>query len=347
MRNTIHFSASATAAIAAALALSATPAFAQDASSAPLDGPIVNVPTTASPSVSQPAAQPTIVLPDVSTTSAPAPATTVTQPQTTTTTPAPRAATTTTTTPRTATTSNAAPAARETRTQAATPAPVRSTAATNIAAPAAATAAPVIASETVSEPATAFEPVAAAPVESEVAPTPEQTSDVTGILALALMGLVGAGLAGFALLAFRRKPKKAYRAAPAIERPIVREPVEPALAASPVITGSAVAAAPASAALYRQESAPAAVLDSNGAAVPLPSQMPESFEERDTLLKRMVAARPDRANPFTSYKARVHRARLILQSLGRKFENSRPWIDLSEYPRNWPALARSPRYQTA
>ena len=77
--------------------------------------------------------------------------------------------------------------------------------------------------------------------------------------------------------------------------------------------------------------------------MPLPAQLPESYEERDALLKRMMDAPPDRANPFTDRRARMRRARLILQSLGRKFENAKPWIDFSDYPENWPALARHPQ----
>ena len=80
-------------------------------------------------------------------------------------------------------------------------------------------------------------------------------------------------------------------------------------------------------------------LPNAGAAVSLPAEMPETFEERDALLKAMVAAEPDRANPFRSGKARARRARLILQSLGRTFENAKPRFDLSQYTRNWPALA--------
>ena len=53
----------------------------------------------------------------------------------------------------------------------------------------------------------------------------------------------------------------------------------------------------------------------------------------------IVAAKPDRANPFTTYQARLKRARLILQSLDRDFSNTEPWIDLSQYSANWPELA--------
>ena len=69
-----------------------------------------------------------------------------------------------------------------------------------------------------------------------------------------------------------------------------------------------------------------------------PEAMPETFEERDALLKELVAADPDRANPFVSTRARARRAKLIMQSLGRSFQNRKPRIDLSEYSHRWPAL---------
>jgi hypothetical protein len=68
--------------------------------------------------------------------------------------------------------------------------------------------------------------------------------------------------------------------------------------------------------------------------------MPATFEEREALIKQMIAAKPDRANPFTSPIQRRKRAKLILQSLGREFGDAEPWIDLSQYPANWPELAR-------
>jgi hypothetical protein len=70
-----------------------------------------------------------------------------------------------------------------------------------------------------------------------------------------------------------------------------------------------------------------------------PRELPESYEEREALFRRMVDARPDRANPFTDRKARMKRARLIMQSIGRDFGEADPWIDLSQYPNNWPELA--------
>ena len=91
----------------------------------------------------------------------------------------------------------------------------------------------------------------------------------------------------------------------------------------------------------RRPAPPAASLAHSGAAVALPRSLPASFEERDSLLRRMIAAKPDRANPFTSFNARRKRAKLILQSLGRDFGGREPWIDLSQYSANWPDLARN------
>jgi hypothetical protein len=54
--------------------------------------------------------------------------------------------------------------------------------------------------------------------------------------------------------------------------------------------------------------APAAVSYDDSAAVPA------TMEERSALLRQMAARAPDAANPFRSHKARMHRARLILQA---------------------------------
>ena len=96
----------------------------------------------------------------------------------------------------------------------------------------------------------------------------------------------------------------------------------------------------ASGAFRRRDMAPVAgALPSDGASVDLPPRAPEAYEERSALLEKMVAAAPDKANPFTDRKQRLHRARLILQSLGTTFDRE-PRIDLSQYPNNWPELAR-------
>ena len=82
-----------------------------------------------------------------------------------------------------------------------------------------------------------------------------------------------------------------------------------------------------------------------GASVPLPRTMPATFEERDALMRRMIAAKPDRANPFTSPIQRRKRARLIMQCIGKTFDHA-PRIDLSQYPENWPEL-QTMRYADA
>lgn len=80
------------------------------------------------------------------------------------------------------------------------------------------------------------------------------------------------------------------------------------------------------------------IASSNGDPVALPSQVPGTVEERVALVDRLVAAKPDKANPFASRKARAKRARMIVNSLGRSFTRNKPRIDLSEYTNRWPAL---------
>lgn len=58
-------------------------------------------------------------------------------------------------------------------------------------------------------------------------------------------------------------------------------------------------------------------------------------EAREELLREMVAASPDEANPFTSHKSRRHRARIILQAREHQLRN-----DATE-PFNFRTYARS------
>jgi hypothetical protein len=176
------------------------------------------------------------------------------------------------------------------------------------------TAAPVALSEPVAAPAVA-------------------EADNTQFWVAVLAGLAAIALAIWGFIAIGRRKPVDRKAALLIERPIVkpREPMAAPVATGPVPTPSVSPLHPA---------APALSMAHTGASVPLPSRMPESFEERDALVKRMIAARPDRANPFTSPIQRRKRAKLILQSLGRDFGDAEPWIDLSQYPQNWPELAR-------
>ena len=228
---------------------------------------------------------------------------------------------------RTPTTTTRTPAIR--RSGPASPAPVD----------APADSAPAAATDTseppVAPPAAEIEPLAAAaPVAEPVEPTVGEDSTDT-LLAALLGGLAVLALAIWGFVAIGRRKPADRQAAENIERPVV--PAVAAAAAPEAIVAEPPAAAPSVSPIRTVTPAPSMM--HSGASVPLPRTMPESFEERDALIKRMVAAKPDRANPFTDYKARLKRARLIVQSLGRDFGDTEPWIDLSQYPQNWPELA--------
>lgn len=314
MTNRTHLTRCAPLAIAATLALSSTTLFAQDAVVAPPPAP---APVIVVPTVTAPPPAPTIVIPDV-TAAAPQPA-------------APAAQPARTTPPR---------AAAPTQTRAA-PRPVPA-------------AEPIPAETTITEAAPVeVAPIAAAPIaEPVLAPEPAPTVErATGLDDATIFGLGALGILGLAAVLYavtrRRRPKTSPEAAaPRIERPIVRH--EPA-AAMPVGTAAPEFAAGlephpsvsyAPAAFTTARVAPSASLSHSGAAVALPREMPTTYEERDALLKRMIGAKPDRANPFRSTRARAKRARMILASLGRDFSNHEPWIDLSQYSSNWPEVAR-------
>lgn len=325
------------AAIAAVLALTPASLFAQD-SATDTTGPVVvpsqSLPSTTSAPAVAPA--PTIVLPDVS------PATT-----------APTTTTTSTTTAAPTTTSAPATAARATATNSRRPAatPARSSTTvprTTAAAPVAAQVAPLESEALLPvELAPVAAPVAAEPVAPMAAaetPVESQREDVTEALAQILAGLLVAGVAiGGLVMLMRRRRRVADETVPVVERPIVREP-----APLPERAVQSPHFAPAPSSAFTPSPSTGAVLPAAaGAAVALPREAPEDPVARGELLKRMVDAEPDKANPFRSPKARLRRARLILQSLGRRFENSTPRFDLSDYSSNWPALARRNRLATA
>jgi hypothetical protein len=315
-----HSRLCASAAIAAALALTSTPLLAQvaDAPTTVAPEPVLVIPETPAPPPSQPTMQPplqpTIVLP----TELPE-----TPPPATVTTPQPTTTTTTTTTTRT---ERAAP-------RAATPPPAREP----VAAPA--DPEPAVTAEEDLAPVMADAVPEAAPIaasEPNVAPVPVSNDGALqfGFAVLAAIAALVLAIWGFVAIG-RRKPVD-RKAAAIVERPVVtpRAPQPAAVMAEPTPTVTPLATA------RPQTATPAPSLAHSGASVPLPRAMPATFEERDALMKRMVAARPDRANPFTSPIQRYHRAKLILQSLGRDFGDTEPWIDLSQYPQNWPELAR-------
>lgn len=323
-------------AIAASAALPVMPATAQDAATP--QPVIVLPPAETAPVATAPAPSPAIVLP------APAPA--VAAPVQTT--QAPVAETST------------SPAE-------AVSAPARTTRSTAVrrSAPAAALAAAPAAEAAPSQPVSqsSIDEMTARPITppatAEIAPTvaePVAANDSSGTNEVLIAGLLGAlGLAavgGVAFAASRRRRRRAeemdydtveqtYAEQPvAYEAPMVQTH-EPARTTPVVPATSFAAAAPApvmapatAPGMARNTSAPRA----NGDPVALPSEVPQTFEERDALLKELVAAEPDRANPFTSVRARARRAKLIMQSLGQDFQNRKPRIDLSEYTNRWPAL---------
>ena len=193
------------------------------------------------------------------------------------------------------------------------------------------------ASTPIAEPVSA-EPVAAPAEEPLLVPVseavpPAANDNVWGLFAAAggVLAILILAIWGFVAVGRRKTPLQ-RSAVPVVERPVVT-PREPVAAPTPTLTPAMQPQ------LVASRSAQGG-LPHAGASVALPRTLPESFTERAALLKRMIDAKPDRANPFTDRRARAKRARLILQSLGRDFGDTRPWIDLSQYPNNWPELAR-------
>jgi hypothetical protein len=191
-------------------------------------------------------------------------------------------------------------------------------------------------------------PVAAVPPPLPAdQPTPTQSNDVIGTLGVVLLGLLALAILAAGLLFFRRRHPAVTEVDTApvvnrtVEEPVVEQPVAEAPIAEPA-AASALASAPmAPPTMLRPRDANPVrgALPSNGAAVDLPAKVPDSYEERAALLERMIEAKPDNANPFTDRRARMRRARLIMQSLGHRFDRE-PWIDFSQYPNNWPELQR-------
>lgn len=190
-------------------------------------------------------------------------------------------------------------------------------------------------------PVAAPEPVIAPPAETgerAAAGTQALDSSDATLLAALLAALGFAGLAIWGFIAIGRR-NRGRAVAPAVERPIAASQPAPVVADVPLAAPSADVTPLASP--RPLPNAAGGGLAHAGAAVALPRAVPQSFEERDALLRRMIAAKPDRANPFVSPKARLKRARLILQSLGRDFGDREPWIDLGQYSSNWPTSRAS------
>lgn len=309
----------ASTAIAAVLALSSTAAFAQDAA------PVIVLPeVSAAPAPAADPAPVDIAAPaSVSTPvvqAVPVPAEPVVAPQ-------------------------AAPATTRAATPARTSAvaPTRPVVVRPVASPVAASPepAPVIAAAPV---------IATAPIEAAPAPLPAAepvtVADNDPSLAGPLLGgaaVLGLGLLGFAAMR-RRKVGGPDEGVAVIEKPRVVPAADPAIAAVAAVPHQSTTPVQPIRSDFAYDRTPP--LNSSGGAVPLPRKAPQTYEERTALLRRMVEARPDRANPFTARKARARRAKLILQSLDHDFADRDPLFDTSDYPQNWPLVARR-KYATA
>lgn len=347
MRNTMKTARCAPVAIAAMLALGPTMVIAQTApqtvvlpgetpaATAP-SAPVSSTPPVVMQSPIEPVAAPEIVLP----TTVPSEATTVPS---------------TDNAASTATKTKAAPTARTGTPIANDPAPAKpapvaarsstAPAATNPSNPSVTTLGdePVTQRTDLDEAALAPPAIPAAATSPTLDPAPVDTGEegMISLIALALVGLIPIGLALAAVIWWRRRSRVATVAPRRAEIEGKSAPTTPqrapvaTLIEEPVSAASTPRPEPEIARNFARTSA----MPHSGASVALPSRMPETFEERDALIRRMIAAKPDRANPFRSPKARARRAKLILQSLGRTFENVSPRFDLSQYSSNWPALA--------
>ncbi|WFL77544.1 hypothetical protein P7228_00330 [Altererythrobacter arenosus] len=180
-------------------------------------------------------------------------------------------------------------------------------------------------------------------------------ADWVALIAMALVGLIPIGLAVLAFVLWRGRSRRLKAetfasssvAAAAYEMPTEEAIEEERVPAEPAIDSTA----PIGASRFLDTEpmvpvdtpmapvAPATMAPTNGKVV-LPRDVPATVEERAALIRELANSEPDRANPFVSRKARLKRARLIVQSLGRSFRNATPRIDLSQYSYRWPHLAR-------
>jgi hypothetical protein len=132
--------------------------------------------------------------------------------------------------------------------------------------------------------------------------------------------LAALGIAGIGIAAMRRRRRDPVYEDAEYET----EPLAPAAVAEPVPAPAPVMEA----ALPVAEEVPTYVAPVAAEAPPTPrpafagetstailkaAPLPETAEERQELLDRMVAAEPDEGNPFTSRKGRMRRARIQLQ----------------------------------
>jgi hypothetical protein len=161
--------------------------------------------------------------------------------------------------------------------------------------------------------------VAPAPVLREA---PDDTRRGVNPLAwiAALFVLLGAGTVLVAMRSRRRRVSEAYGDAYGIEPAETEQVFAPAplpvFAPAENVAVEAIEPTPHPSAAQQIGSAEfVAAPTAEPAPFVMPAgPVPEARAERDALLEEMVAARPDAENPFTSRKARLRRARIILQS---------------------------------
>lgn len=185
-------------------------------------------------------------------------------------------------------------------------------------------------------------PTEAGPVADEPVAVVANDNATSEIALASLLGAAGLGAVGAVAYAASRRRRRRALDNELDPEGLAREPVNAGQTVEPTPALVGVGPAPVAAAFAapvaaKPSPAPKTALAS-GDPIALPAEVPETFEERDALLKELVAAEPDKANPFTSPKARARRAKLIIQSLARDFTSRKPRIDLSEYTNRWPAL---------
>lgn len=304
----------AVTAIAAVIALYAAPAFAQDAQTAAPAVPIIIPESVATPAVAPesqaaaptviaPPAAPAIVLPDVTapaeaqSASTAAPASAPDRPQAT-------RAQERASVPAAARTV-AVPddsAAEAPRVEAEPAVPTAGASGTGADGTLAEGALPAGAAAPAPLPGAALgDPAAVDPAPAVDAADPSDVGTAGAIGLLAAIGIAGVG--AFAMMRRRRKGPPLdepvdVRPDPVLDAPDMTE-VEPA----PV---AAIAPTPTPAGLYAGHRPAAAPTLMSG-------PVPTDPEDRRALLEAMVSAPPDAANPFTSRKARMRRARIQLQ----------------------------------
>ncbi|MBS7668534.1 hypothetical protein [Croceicoccus gelatinilyticus] len=339
MKTNLELIRPAGSAIAAVLALTATNALAQDATSPDIVVPTVPTVTEAAPTTT--ATTPQIVIPDPTPSQAAAIAPTVQaepEPTVVAAPVEPVEAAPVADAPAAVTAVPSEPSTRVASVAAADPSPIQQA---DIAAEAESAGVPVVDDAVESDPALAATSSATAAPLSDPAAGDDTNATLTmagGAAALGL-GFVGLFMAGSARR--RRRDRHGTTAAMTDERktlPLRKEPATvPAAAVAPT---AAIPAEPEPAIAQRRQPNvtyggskwdDAGYVNASPASAVLPAgEVPRSAEGRRALLERLVRAKPDEAIPFRSPKARRRRARLIVQSLTQRLREQ-PNLDFRRF----------------